>query len=280
MAGPRWICTNFPFQLFTECSETDFQQKATDCLNIWSYTDIIHEKLSFHSFFLFQNGNTKRAYIHGQEGVLIEVACLLYSNCYHFSLILHDRLLYRPLYCPKKRQTAAIPLRKSDITLLVRGTDLFIQYFDDLYNARSSIHVLFYIVRNDSFGKLFFDILMDRAKSGVKVRLLLDWFGSRTVSKQLIQKARRNGVEVHYCNTPRLPFLFFTLQRRNHRKITVIDGKIGYVGAIILEKSTLTLIHFFLLGGTITCALKERGQPIYRAFFAGLETSDGGNRFR
>lgn len=132
-------------------------------------------------------------------------------------------------------------LRKSDITLLVRGTDLFIQYFDDLYKARSSIHVLFYIVRNDSFGKLFFDILMDRAKSGVKVRLLLDWFGSRTVSKQLIQKARRNGVEVHYCNTPRLPFLFFTLQRRNHRKITVIDGKIGYVGGYNIGKEYIDL---------------------------------------
>lgn len=133
------------------------------------------------------------------------------------------------------------PFRNGKIKLLVRGEDMFSHYFADLLKAQSSIHILFYIVKNDFFGHLFFDILMNQAQKGVKVRLLLDWIGSRTVSKKMIKKARRKGIEIHYCNKPRFPFFFFTTQRRNHRKITVIDGKIGYVGGYNIGKEYIDL---------------------------------------
>lgn len=141
----------------------------------------------------------------------------------------------------KRGKRPNFPFRNGNMQLLVRGEDLFSHYFADLLKAQSSIHILFYIVKNDPFGDLFFNILMNQAQKGVKVRLLLDWFGSRTVSKQLIQKARKSGMDVYYCNKPGFPFFFFTLQRRNHRKITVIDGKIGYVGGYNIGKEYINL---------------------------------------
>lgn len=133
------------------------------------------------------------------------------------------------------------PFRNGNMQLLVRGEDLFSHYFTDLLQAQSSIHILFYIVKNDPFGDLFFKILMNQAQKGVKVRLLLDWIGSRTVSKRMIQDARKKGIEIHYCNKPRFPFFFFTIQHRNHRKITIIDGRIGYVGGYNIGKEYINL---------------------------------------
>ncbi|MBD8004424.1 cardiolipin synthase [Bacillus norwichensis] len=141
----------------------------------------------------------------------------------------------------KKTRLSSYPVRRGHLQLITSGPDLFSHYFNDLYKAESSIHVLFYIVKKDRFSQLFFEILIDQARKGVKVRLLLDWFGSREVSKKLIKQARSAGVEVTFCHRPRLPFFFFSLQQRNHRKVTIIDGKIGYVGGFNVGKEYIDL---------------------------------------
>lgn len=141
----------------------------------------------------------------------------------------------------KKMRPCSYPVRNGRLQLITSGPELFSHYFDDLYKAETSIHVLFYIVKNDRFGQLFFEILIDQARKGIKVRLLLDWFGSRTVSKSLLKKARSAGVEVVFCHRPRFPFAFFSLQQRNHRKVTIIDGKIGYVGGFNVGKEYIDL---------------------------------------
>lgn len=138
----------------------------------------------------------------------------------------------------KKRE---YPLRKGQLQLITNGADLFKSFFTDLRNASSSIHVLFYIVKNDRFSKAFFELLMEQADKGVKIRLLLDWLGSRSASKTLIKEARRKGIEIVFCHKPRFPFFFYTLQQRNHRKITIIDGKVGYVGGYNVGKEYIDL---------------------------------------
>lgn len=141
----------------------------------------------------------------------------------------------------KKSRRCSYPVRNGRLQLITSGPDLFSNYFDDLYKAKRNIHVLFYIVKNDRFSKLFFDILIEQARKGTTVRLLLDWFGSRKVSKKLIRKARCAGVEVEFCHRPRFPFTFFALQQRNHRKVTIIDGEVGYVGGFNVGKEYIDL---------------------------------------
>jgi cardiolipin synthase A/B len=126
--------------------------------------------------------------------------------------------------------------RYSDIILISHGADLFDKMFTDIKNAESSIHILFYIVQNDHLGNRFMDLLKDKAKEGVKVRLLMDQIGSLHVSKSKVHMLRSVGVEIAYCQRIKFPFPFFSSQQRNHRKITVIDGTYGYLGGYNVGK--------------------------------------------
>lgn len=122
------------------------------------------------------------------------------------------------------------PIRKGHIELITNGAELYKRYFQDLQAAKHSIHILFYIVQYDPFSQVFIEILQEKAQSGVDVYVLLDWVGSRNIPNKWIRKARKAGINIEYCHRPRLPYLFFTLQQRNHRKITIVDGTIGYLG--------------------------------------------------
>ncbi|GIN86470.1 cardiolipin synthase [Heyndrickxia sporothermodurans] len=133
----------------------------------------------------------------------------------------------------KKRE---YPERLGDIHLETRGKDLFSLFFSDIKKASSSIHVLFYIVKGDDFSQDFLKLLEQKAREGVKVRLLMDWMGSYSVSKSLIKDLKKLDVDIAFCNRPRFPFLFFSLQQRNHRKCSVIDGRVGYVGGYNVGK--------------------------------------------
>ncbi|MCJ8007885.1 cardiolipin synthase [Lederbergia wuyishanensis] len=166
-------------------------------------------------------------------GILLFIA-LLIVWCYadfHLGLYLHK----------KRWKKRSYSMRKGHLELITNGPDLFETYFKDLREAKSSIHILFYIVKNDRFSQVFWDVLMDKARQGVKVRLLLDWLGSRHVRKNWIKNARSNGIDVAFCHVPRLPFLIFTLQQRNHRKITIIDNYIGYLGGYNIGKEYIDL---------------------------------------
>ncbi|MGM0752933.1 MAG: cardiolipin synthase [Bacillota bacterium] len=126
--------------------------------------------------------------------------------------------------------------RNSNIKLFSRGPELFDQMFKELKEAKSSIHVLFYIVQDDHFAIRFLELLKDKAQEGLEVRLLMDQIGSHNVPKSKVRMLRDAGVEVAFCQKVRLPFLFFSSQQRNHRKITVIDGVIGYLGGYNVGK--------------------------------------------
>lgn len=119
--------------------------------------------------------------------------------------------------------------RYAECELFSNGHDLFVDMLKKIENATDHIHVLFYIIKNDQISKKFIDLLKSKAKQGITVRLLVDRIGS-DLSGKAVKELTAAGVLFAYSHTPKLPYLFFTLNRRNHRKITVIDGKIGYVG--------------------------------------------------
>jgi cardiolipin synthase A/B len=124
----------------------------------------------------------------------------------------------------------AFPFRDSNLEIFTHGTDLFNSMFDELKNAKKHIHVLFYICQNDRFGNEFLAVLKKKALEGIEVRLLLDWAGSMKIKKKKIKELKDAGVLFSFSNLPSAPFFFYSSQARNHRKITVIDGKIGYMG--------------------------------------------------
>jgi cardiolipin synthase len=132
-----------------------------------------------------------------------------------------------------RRETAII---HGDFDIFTHGKKLFADYFHELQNAKKHIHVLFYIVKDDAISQEFFNILKEKARSGVEVRLLIDRLGSFKVKKAAIQTLREAGVRFAFSNNIKLPFLFYSSQIRNHRKISIIDGEIGYLGGFNVGK--------------------------------------------
>jgi cardiolipin synthase len=128
------------------------------------------------------------------------------------------------------------PVHSGRLALFVHGTELFEDLFREIERAKHHVHVLFYIARNDQISREFYSLLMKKASEGVEVRLLLDWLGSRKLSKEIIAELKKAKVHFSFCHVPKLPYLFYTANVRNHRKITVIDGKIGYVGGFNVGK--------------------------------------------
>ncbi|MCM3567160.1 cardiolipin synthase [Neobacillus mesonae] len=110
------------------------------------------------------------------------------------------------------------------------GKELFNDFFNSLYNAEKEIHVMFYIVKDDVFSKEFLSILKAKACEGIEVRLLIDRLGSLKVKKDIGDELSQAGVQVAFSDRIEFPFLFYSANVRNHRKISVIDGKIGYLG--------------------------------------------------
>jgi len=120
--------------------------------------------------------------------------------------------------------------------IFTHGRELFRDYFQEIRKAKQHIHVLFYIVKDDTFSREFFAILKEQARAGVEVRLLLDRLGSWKINKSMVAALKEAGIQFAFSNRIRLPFLFYSSQVRNHRKISIIDGEIGYLGGFNVGK--------------------------------------------
>ncbi|MCM3664593.1 cardiolipin synthase [Mesobacillus subterraneus] len=131
--------------------------------------------------------------------------------------------------------TNVLPVRESNLEIFTKGPELFDNLFSEIKKAKQHIHILFYIVQDDKISQEFLSILKEKAQAGVEVRLLVDWVGSG-LKRKTIQSLKDAGVEFAYSQTPKFPFLFYSSQVRNHRKISVIDGRIAYLGGFNIGK--------------------------------------------
>lgn len=118
------------------------------------------------------------------------------------------------------------------VRLLINGEEKFPDLIQSLQKAKHHIHVEYYIYEDDTIGNEIADILVAKAKEGVKVRFIYDDFGSKSIRKTIVKRLQKNGVEAYPFN--KITFVQFAnrLNYRNHRKIFVIDGTIGYAGGI------------------------------------------------
>ena len=124
------------------------------------------------------------------------------------------------------------------VTLLTSGTDTFAAIFKAIARARSSINLEYFILANvQSNGVHLSDLLLDRLRAGVKINMIYDAFGSRDTPEAFFQSLRQAGAQVIEFN-PTDPFqtrVGWSPNDRDHRKITVIDGRIGFTGGVNLD---------------------------------------------
>lgn len=130
-------------------------------------------------------------------------------------------------------QLGEMPILGGNDVELIDQTDTVIErLIADIDAARHHVHLLFYIYANDNTGRQVAEALQRAVQRGVQCRLLADAVGSRPFFKSLAEQMRRQGVEV-YSALPVNPFRrrVSRMDVRNHRKIAVIDGQIGYTGS-------------------------------------------------
>lgn len=120
----------------------------------------------------------------------------------------------------------------NNIELLINGEEKFPRLLEDLQNAKHHIHLEYYIYEENEIGKQVAEIIKQKAREGVQVRFMYDDFGSKSLKKRFIRELEEAGVEVSDFYKISLFRFGSTINYRNHRKIVVIDGVIGYVGGI------------------------------------------------
>lgn len=129
--------------------------------------------------------------------------------------------------------------------VLTNGEETFAQIIKALKTATHHIHLEYYIVRHDHIGNQIKDLLIEKAEQGIKVRFLYDAVGSWQLSKSYVNDLKKAGVEMIPFGPVRLPFLNSKFNFRNHRKIIVIDGTIGFVGGLNIGDEYLGRNEYF-----------------------------------
>ena len=123
----------------------------------------------------------------------------------------------------------------NEVKLIMSGKDKFDLLFEDIRQAKSSVHLEYFNFRNDSIASLLFDILREKRKQGVEVRALFDGFGNdsnnQPLKKHHIKSLRDDSIDIHEFDPVRFPWVNH-IWPRDHRKIVVIDGRIAYTGGM------------------------------------------------
>lgn len=118
----------------------------------------------------------------------------------------------------------------NNVEIYTDGDSFFNSLLDELNNAKNFINIQSYIFKDDEIGSKIIEILLKKVKEGVEVRLLYDAVGSRLLSDKSIQRLKNSGVKIGAFFPSFLKIINFNLNYRNHRKIVVIDGEVGFIG--------------------------------------------------
>ncbi|MBM7601142.1 cardiolipin synthase [Virgibacillus halotolerans] len=137
---------------------------------------------------------------------------------------------YEDLFYLHLRSDDAIYTQDNQVEIFTDGEEKFDALIRDLENATDHIHLLYYIIRDDELGKRIANVLIKKASEGVEVRLIYDDMGSRGLKRKYIRSIRNSGALVEAFFPPKIPKINFKINYRNHRKLAIIDGQIGYIG--------------------------------------------------
>ncbi|MCQ2230723.1 MAG: cardiolipin synthase [Paludibacteraceae bacterium] len=138
----------------------------------------------------------------------------------------------------EQRSIATLAFRNSDamlhennaVTIFTKATDLYDNIIADLKGAKHHIHMEYYIFLADKIGQRIMDVLKEKAQEGVIVRVIIDDVGSWQLKKKKILELQEAGIEIKSFLEVGLPYINSRVNYRNHRKIIVVDGLIGYTG--------------------------------------------------
>ena len=139
---------------------------------------------------------------------------------------------YKPLAGMLHKMNRAYPLSGNNVEIITDFQTMSDRLIADIGSARQHINMLFFKFEDDEVGRRIADALIKKAEEGVQVRLIYDDAGNLMVPRRFYKKLRKHGLQVRGFIKIFLPILSRDYNSRNHRKVVVIDGKVGYMGGM------------------------------------------------
>jgi cardiolipin synthase A/B len=119
----------------------------------------------------------------------------------------------------------------NDLELLINGDAIFPAFLDTIAGARRSVNLLTFVYWRGDIAHEIAGVLIERARAGVAVNVLLDAFGTAKMEPRLVRDMREAGVTVARFRPPK-PYAIRRLNNRTHRKVLVADGEVGMIGGV------------------------------------------------
>lgn len=143
---------------------------------------------------------------------------------------------YRTISNLFMNQNLALPFKNNEVEIYTSGYDFFPSLLMEIGKAEHHIHIDTFIISDDPLGKLIADALIDKARQGIEVRLIYDDVGSWRTPNSFFTRMRNEGIEVYAFMPVRFPAFTSRVNYRNHRKICVIDGEVGFIGGMNIAR--------------------------------------------
>ena len=180
---------------------------------------------------------------------------------------LHLPIEYRELIKLFMNQNWVLPFKNNETEIYTSGYEFFPSLLMEIGKAEHHIHLDTFIIASDPLGQIVADALIDKARQGVEVRVIYDDVGSWKTKNRFFERMRAEGIEVYPFMPVRFPIFTSKVNYRNHRKICVIDGEVGFIGGMNVAKRYIKGIKKLAWRDT---HVKITGAAVYglqRAFF-------------
>ena len=181
-------------------------------------------------FFYFFGQNIRKERFIGRKNFDLLTKVMLHESSYCPPQLLQPK--YERLIRLNEWKNRAILTAGNETKLITSGEDFVWELLRAIYAAKEHIHLETYIIEDDAAGRLIRDALLDRARDGVEVRLLYDDVGCWKVPNKFFGSFIAGGVKVQAFLPVKFPSLTHRINYRNHRKVCVIDGRVGFIGGM------------------------------------------------
>lgn len=208
-------------------------------------------------FYLFFGQNTRKEKVISERSMdlLMKRSMLEFAEQEN----LHIPRRNRPLMKLFTNQNWALPFKDNEVSIFTDGYEFVSTLLYKIGQAQDHIHLDTYIIEDDPLGNLVADALIDKARQGVEVRLLYDDVGCWRVKDRFFNRMRAAGIQVYAFMPVRFPAFTGKVNYRNHRKLCVIDGKVGFIGGMNIAlryvkgtaRQTWRDTHLCIRGGAV-----------------------------
>lgn len=208
-------------------------------------------------FYLFFGQNTRKEKVISERSMdlLMKRSMLEFAEQEN----LHIPRRNRPLMKLFTNQNWALPFKDNEVSIFTDGYEFVSTLLYNIGQAQDHIHLDTYIIEDDPLGNLVADALIDKARQGVEVRLLYDDVGCWRVKDRFFNRMRVAGIQVYAFMPVRFPAFTGKVNYRNHRKLCVIDGKVGFIGGMNIAlryvkgtaRQTWRDTHLCIRGGSV-----------------------------